>query len=557
MITHFDKRLSAADNGLTQEQYNAYLDLFEDIRQAAGIQTEIMDLTDYFYALSRLDSDVARHFSFWRIPLDEEPFKIDTNTRIITIPKNFTTHGLGVQGDHLAEVVFFQVDRFFDAVDLASCNPAYQGADAPYHGGIRIQWRNSSDHDIYGASDAVMVDATEDKILFGWPIHDAMTEKAGKIEFGVRFYQYNEENEIIFSLSTATATCDIKAALDFENIASMDADNFEENLLFHRPIYAGIVNTIVGAAPKILTNLDGDAEYNLNEDGVCTLQVVVETPTLPENAEPGAEPDTIVYRWFKDNVQLYVGEELADEASYDATVAGTYYVKVGRYNRRNGTRWVSSLTAYIPAASGAEFVPAEVEGGSVVPAQSYTGETALKLAIAKKSAGDADKYQWYQYSDVANLSLLNPAEAVAIEGAVSAIYEPEAEGIYECRGWTERNNTTTAADYISSGFCVIRNTPVIPTKVNLVNDTENHVLVATVETTANVNLSERKLYYQWTSVNNGKICDPTAGKDTLAYDPDRDANDEIYCRVWEYVFPGSVVERKSATFKESNHVTIE
>ena len=51
----------------------------------------------------------------------EEPFLIDANSRAIQIPAEFKKNGIAVQGDDLAEVVYFEVDRYFDAVDLNNC----------------------------------------------------------------------------------------------------------------------------------------------------------------------------------------------------------------------------------------------------------------------------------------------------------------------------------------------------------------------------------------------------------------------------------------------------
>lgn len=52
------------------------------------------------------------------LPLDEDHFIINANTRGITIPADFKKNGIAVQGDHLAEIVYFEIDRYFDYMDL-------------------------------------------------------------------------------------------------------------------------------------------------------------------------------------------------------------------------------------------------------------------------------------------------------------------------------------------------------------------------------------------------------------------------------------------------------
>jgi hypothetical protein len=53
------------------------------------------------------------------VPLDEDPFIIDLNTRSITVPTSFSKCA-SVQTDMLAETIIFVVDRYFDYMDLAN-----------------------------------------------------------------------------------------------------------------------------------------------------------------------------------------------------------------------------------------------------------------------------------------------------------------------------------------------------------------------------------------------------------------------------------------------------
>jgi hypothetical protein len=48
------------------------------------------------------------------MPADEEIFEIDANTRIISVPDNVKKNGIGVYGDHNAEMIVLNIDRYFD-----------------------------------------------------------------------------------------------------------------------------------------------------------------------------------------------------------------------------------------------------------------------------------------------------------------------------------------------------------------------------------------------------------------------------------------------------------
>ena len=113
------------------------------------------------------------------LPLDENRFVIDANARTITVPNDFKKNGIGVQGDELAEVVYFEVDRFFDATDLDTCD-------------IYIQWEAANGDK--GASVPWVVDihSQPDKIIFGWALSSEITEVAGTIKFAVRFYKWGK-----------------------------------------------------------------------------------------------------------------------------------------------------------------------------------------------------------------------------------------------------------------------------------------------------------------------------------------------------------------------------
>ena len=79
----------------------------------------ITSLEEYYNWLPMLkEDDEGKPTVFTRLPLDEPYFEIKANTRAITIPDEFKKNGIAVQGDDLAEVVYFMIDRYFDAVDL-------------------------------------------------------------------------------------------------------------------------------------------------------------------------------------------------------------------------------------------------------------------------------------------------------------------------------------------------------------------------------------------------------------------------------------------------------
>lgn len=135
---------------------------------------------------------------FSMLPVDEEVFTIDANTRKITVPAEFATNGISVQGDEISEVVYFKINRFFDATDL-------------FNQDVMIEWIAPSGLKGYSVPTVKVLDETTNYVIFGWALASAITEAAGNVTFSVRFYKYDDDNDKIqYSLSTLTQTAKIQ-----------------------------------------------------------------------------------------------------------------------------------------------------------------------------------------------------------------------------------------------------------------------------------------------------------------------------------------------------------
>ena len=135
---------------------------------------------------------------FSMLPVDEEVFTIDANTRTITVPADFAKNGISVQGDEISEVVYFKINRFFDATDL-------------FNQDIMIEWIAPSGLKGYSVPTVKVLDETTNFVIFGWALAGAITEKSGDVTFSVRFYKYDDDNnKIQYSLSTLTQKAKIQ-----------------------------------------------------------------------------------------------------------------------------------------------------------------------------------------------------------------------------------------------------------------------------------------------------------------------------------------------------------
>ena len=138
----------------------------------------ITTLEEYFSWIRNL-GNISKKYTV--LPLDEDHFEINANTRAINIPASFKKNGVAVQGDDLAEVLYFKIDRYFDYMDLNNCD-------------IYIQWETPKAADgttIKSASPAYIRDIESEpgKLIFGWALSDAITANSGTLKFSLRFLQ--------------------------------------------------------------------------------------------------------------------------------------------------------------------------------------------------------------------------------------------------------------------------------------------------------------------------------------------------------------------------------
>lgn len=190
--------------------------------EVAYFNSDTITSLDELFAYIKDIQTIAPRYT--RLPIDEDLFVIDTNTRVITIPPSFAKNGISVQGDEISEIIYFKVDRYYDATDL-------------YLQNILIQWEiKDKDEEgktitVNGVSTPWVIDIESEPgyIIFGWPLSSKITRAAGNVRFSVRFYKYDKDDikqPIKYSLSTLTATAAIKEALNF-NLAQILADGVQ------------------------------------------------------------------------------------------------------------------------------------------------------------------------------------------------------------------------------------------------------------------------------------------------------------------------------------------
>ena len=236
-----------------------------------GVQTDeenhISSLEEFFSYIEEISRLEPRYTI---LPIDEDVFEIDLNTRAISVPASFAKNGISVQGDEIAEIVYFRCNRFFDATDLAERD-------------IYIQWESAAKDDegnvIKGVSVPWVIDLVSgypNHIIFGWPLSTKITKAPGTVKFSVRFYEWDRDlQQITYSLSTLTQTATIKPSLDYDlkqiqldgslidNVNDLILDRFENSHIVNAPDSLAADPEILGYFVRKGNNVEF---YQLSED---------------------------------------------------------------------------------------------------------------------------------------------------------------------------------------------------------------------------------------------------------------------------------------------------
>lgn len=199
---------------ITPENTTKYKALFEKVSKILNLEPAISTLDEYFQHLNEIS---LKDPSLIILPLDEEKFFIDGNSRKIMVPQAFTKNGVGVQGDHYAEYIYFEIDRYFENIDFGS--PSITAV---------VEFIDANQQKHFTKAWIKYTDEKSSKIIIGWPITQDVTSKAGSIKFSVRLFEL-EGNSYKRSFGTLIGQLVVNPSLDFA-ISKAEIDNIQGDL---------------------------------------------------------------------------------------------------------------------------------------------------------------------------------------------------------------------------------------------------------------------------------------------------------------------------------------
>lgn len=470
---------------VTPENTTKYQALFEKVSEILNLKPAISTLDGYFQHLHEIS---LKDPSLIILPLDEEKFFIDGNSRKITIPQAFIKNGVGVQGDHYAEYIYFEIDRYFENIDFGS--PSITAV---------VEFVDANQQKHFTKAWIKYTDEKSSKVLIGWPITQDVTSKAGPIKFSVRLFEL-EGNSYKRSFGTLIGQLVVNPSLDFA-ISKAEIDNIQGKLdadvegevlrrMINSPAADYSKDKVVspvflfrykeGVGPNDLCNADaGD---------VLKVQAIA--------------PGSVTYSWFKDktpitaervykqltafkeNVLIYENKgtdeapvyRLADVSEETFATGGPYYESYSEYilpSSKDGET-MSDITGtyrcvaqnnmygFSRSSDDAHNIPEGrtdedcIIGSVVVPGPSAFGDDStmlsekveivdggsLTVGVTGATAKDRDTYTWNFTGDDGN------SRDIATTGNTCSLLD--IEGIYTASVTRTRNGAVSEPKVLGS-----------------------------------------------------------------------------------------------------------
>lgn len=173
---------------------------------------------EYWSILYRIQ-DKNSPWPTFPIPATERIYNVDMEKRTIEAPEF-----LSVQHDHKSEWIYFRCPRYYDHMDLANVCCVIQYTNA------------NGDNRIYPVPfyDTI-TEANEQNLLVPWNLDGDVTHYSGEVEFAIRFYSIDADNQVFsYSLNTQPTKSKVLYGMDTTNDEVYNYDQLFINELLDR-----------------------------------------------------------------------------------------------------------------------------------------------------------------------------------------------------------------------------------------------------------------------------------------------------------------------------------
>lgn len=243
------------------------------------------------------------------IPFGENDFVIDANSRKIGVPQEFARNGVGVEGDHFVESLYFTIDRYFDTTDFAQSNIK-----------AIVEWINAKGEKCYSPAWTKILSDDDEKLIIGWVLTDKATEKAGIVKFSIRLYSLDENGKLESSFATLVTNVVINPSMNFD-LEAAGKDKIEPEFISSGEAHEAVFKRLRSSPAASKTANDVDLpEYVIRYAKMTNGKVADAGSFNIDDADAG---DTY-YVWAKSNSGTIRYAWTTTGAAYDENATNSY-----------------------------------------------------------------------------------------------------------------------------------------------------------------------------------------------------------------------------------------
>lgn len=248
------------------------------------------------------------------IPFGENDFVIDANSRKIGVPQEFARNGVGVEGDHFVESLYFTIDRYFDTTDFAQSNIM-----------AIVEWINANGEKCYSPAWTKILSDDDEKLIIGWVLTDKATKKAGIIKFSIRLYSLDEKGKLESSFATLVTNVVINPSMNFD-LEAAGKDKIEPEFASSGLAHEAVFKRLRSSPAANKTANDVDLPEYVIRYAKMTNGKVADAGSFDIN---DADAGDIYYVWAKSNSGTIRYAWTTTGAAYDENATNSYeYVPV-------------------------------------------------------------------------------------------------------------------------------------------------------------------------------------------------------------------------------------
>ena len=220
------------------------------------------------------------------IPFGENDFVIDANSRKIGVPQEFARNGVGVEGDHFVESLYFTIDRYFDTTDFAQSNIM-----------AIVEWINANGEKCYSPAWTKILSDDDEKLIIGWVLTDKATKKAGIVKFSIRLYSLDEDGKLESSFATLVTNVVINPSMNFD-LEAAGKDKIEPEFISSAKAHEAVFKRLRSSPAANKTANDVDLpEYVIRYAKMTNGKIADAGSFNIDDADAG----DIYYVWAKSN----------------------------------------------------------------------------------------------------------------------------------------------------------------------------------------------------------------------------------------------------------------